>query len=67
MKPYIVRVRFDDTESQGETDNRGFSLNFIQKPCSVLGRRRRAALPYRMAPWGNNTIEMGESMTKPVV
>ncbi|XP_037084949.1 uncharacterized protein LOC119105590 [Pollicipes pollicipes] len=39
MKPYIVRVRFDNTESTGESDNRGFSLNFIQKPCSVLGRR----------------------------
>ena len=60
MKPYVVRVRFDDTEGQGETDNRGFSLNFIQKPCSVLGRRRRAALPWKTGPRGNNTTETRE-------
>ncbi|XP_043233667.1 uncharacterized protein LOC122387482 [Amphibalanus amphitrite] len=64
MKPYVVRVRFDDTEGQGETDNRGFSLNFIQKPCSVLGRRKRAALPWRMAPWGNGTVQGGRATWK---
>ncbi|KAF0307485.1 hypothetical protein FJT64_021208 [Amphibalanus amphitrite] len=66
MKPYVVRVRFDDTEGQGETDNRGFSLNFIQKPCSVLGRRKRAALPWRMAPWGNGTVQGGRATWKTV-